>query len=502
MPDENSENRVEYLPPVDFREDQKKVFSIAPEQSPQENTGETDETIETLKKQINELGYEIPEVAKGFGLVDRYLDREIYPIDIVLDGIRQILPEEIESNTRPSTQERERNRKIFEKINVLLEQEHELRYIELCQALKMNETNPIDPQEYKTRAAFMSKVRKLTQSREILPDSLRTAIANFYNNSWKMAVANYRMALGESEKARKRIGRYGIEITQEDAFQQGMLAAFSLACDSDPKKGPYITFISKYLYPETQRTLLEDSDIKEQDISQRLQLRREALKITRGTIYEDDHVAQDHLTALLYYKKTGSIDFADDEIFPALAEIMDFHRRVEKIKANEDSITEKQLAERLRGIKFEHFSTTMRPEYIATGLEIFFKKQQYFEGMQDPISLDQEWPLHIDDEELLPGHTASISEGLKGDQQEERPTEEPLERKELEKALYKILGELSPREREVITLRFGLGDGKEHTYREIGAELGVSYQRIQDILEKAFLRLQHPDRTRVLQSLR
>jgi RNA polymerase sigma factor (sigma-70 family) len=255
--------------------------------------------------------------------------------------------------------------------------------------------------------------------------------------------------------------------------------------------------------------LLEDSDIKEQDISQRLQLRKEALRRTRGTIYEDDQVAQNYLVALLHFKKTGSIDFAEDKMLPALAELMDFHERVKKIEAKKASIPgipEKQLAKLYQGTKFENFTTTKRLDRIATGLELFLKNQQNLEGMQNPISLDQEWPTHIQDGDLPPEYTVSILESLTNDQPGERPTEEFLEKeehtKELREALYKVLGELRPKEREALIMRYGLRDGKEYTLRDIGATLGVSYQRVGNILDRALLKLKYPSRAEILQDFR
>ncbi|MFW6125741.1 MAG: RNA polymerase sigma factor RpoD/SigA [Chloroflexota bacterium] len=58
---------------------------------------------------------------------------------------------------------------------------------------------------------------------------------------------------------------------------------------------------------------------------------------------------------------------------------------------------------------------------------------------------------------------------------------------------------LSPRERRVIELRYGLTDGREHTLDEIGNEIGVTRERIRQIQSKALRKLQHSGRRRELE---
>jgi RNA polymerase primary sigma factor len=59
---------------------------------------------------------------------------------------------------------------------------------------------------------------------------------------------------------------------------------------------------------------------------------------------------------------------------------------------------------------------------------------------------------------------------------------------------------LTPREEEVIRLRFGLGDGKEHTLEEVGQRFSVTRERIRQIEAKALLKLRHPSCNHVLTS--
>jgi RNA polymerase primary sigma factor len=61
-----------------------------------------------------------------------------------------------------------------------------------------------------------------------------------------------------------------------------------------------------------------------------------------------------------------------------------------------------------------------------------------------------------------------------------------------------VLSTLSPRERRVVELRFGLDGDKLYTLSEIGAELGVTRERIRQIETKALRKLRHPSRSKRL----
>jgi len=64
-----------------------------------------------------------------------------------------------------------------------------------------------------------------------------------------------------------------------------------------------------------------------------------------------------------------------------------------------------------------------------------------------------------------------------------------------------VLATLSPRQREVIRLRFGLGTaGSEHTLEEVGEQLGLTRERIRQIEAEALHKLRHPSRSRKLKA--
>jgi len=64
--------------------------------------------------------------------------------------------------------------------------------------------------------------------------------------------------------------------------------------------------------------------------------------------------------------------------------------------------------------------------------------------------------------------------------------------------VQELLNTLSPRERRVIELRFGLPDGRSRTLDEVGSEMGFTREWTRQIERKALTKLRHPSRSRVL----
>jgi RNA polymerase primary sigma factor len=62
----------------------------------------------------------------------------------------------------------------------------------------------------------------------------------------------------------------------------------------------------------------------------------------------------------------------------------------------------------------------------------------------------------------------------------------------LNEAVQHALHELSPREQEVVRLRFGLDDGKIRTLEEVGQIFGVTRERIRQIEMKTLAKLRQP----------
>ena len=68
----------------------------------------------------------------------------------------------------------------------------------------------------------------------------------------------------------------------------------------------------------------------------------------------------------------------------------------------------------------------------------------------------------------------------------------------LKEQMKEVLETLTPRERKVVELRFGLEDGRGRTLEEVGRDFGVTRERIRQIEAKALRKLKHPTRAREL----
>jgi len=88
-----------------------------------------------------------------------------------------------------------------------------------------------------------------------------------------------------------------------------------------------------------------------------------------------------------------------------------------------------------------------------------------------------------------------------GDFIEDEDALEPLDaasREMLREQVQSALTALSDRERQVLELRFGLLDGKDHTLEEVSRYFDVTRERIRQIEAKALRKLRHPTRSRHL----
>ena len=68
----------------------------------------------------------------------------------------------------------------------------------------------------------------------------------------------------------------------------------------------------------------------------------------------------------------------------------------------------------------------------------------------------------------------------------------------LREQLSEVLDTLTPREQQVLRLRFGLDDGRPRTLEEVGRDFNVTRERIRQIEAKALRKLRHPSRSKKL----
>lgn len=115
------------------------------------------------------------------------------------------------------------------------------------------------------------------------------------------------------------------------------------------------------------------------------------------------------------------------------------------------------------------------------------KVSRIMRASEEPMSL--ETPIGSEDSSQL------------GDFIEDQEALEPIDaaaREMLREQVKNALAVLSDREREVLELRFGLVDGKDHTLEEVGQYFNVTRERVRQIESKALRKLRHPTRSRHL----
>ncbi|MGH9544217.1 MAG: RNA polymerase sigma factor RpoD, partial [Terriglobales bacterium] len=129
-------------------------------------------------------------------------------------------------------------------------------------------------------------------------------------------------------------------------------------------------------------------------------------------------------------------------------------------------------------------------EEIAKRMDIpVAKVRKVLKIAQEPISL--ETPIGEEEDSHL------------GDFIEDRAVVSPAEaviNVNLKDQTSQVLRTLTPREENVIKMRFGLEDGSEHTLEEVGQSFAVTRERIRQIEAKALRKLRHPSRSRKLRA--
>jgi len=129
-------------------------------------------------------------------------------------------------------------------------------------------------------------------------------------------------------------------------------------------------------------------------------------------------------------------------------------------------------------------------EEIAKRMDIPVSKvRKVLKIAQEPISL--ETPIGEEEDSHL------------GDFIEDRQVVSPSDaviNLNLKEQTESVLKTLTPREEKVIKMRFGVGDGSEHTLEEVGQNFAVTRERIRQIEAKALRKLRHPSRSRKLRA--
>ena len=129
-------------------------------------------------------------------------------------------------------------------------------------------------------------------------------------------------------------------------------------------------------------------------------------------------------------------------------------------------------------------------EEIAQQMEMPADKvRKVLKIVKEPVSL--ETPIGDDEESSL------------GDFVEDRQTLSPADAAmalSLEEQTRKVLATLTPREEQILRLRFGIGEKSDYTLEEVGQRFAVTRERIRQIEAKALRKLRSPNRARTLEN--
>ena len=130
------------------------------------------------------------------------------------------------------------------------------------------------------------------------------------------------------------------------------------------------------------------------------------------------------------------------------------------------------------------------PEEIAAKMEIPLDKvRKVLKIAKEPISL--ETPVGEDED----SHLSDFIE----DKRVATPAD-AVSSLNLTEQTKKVLATLTPREEQVLRMRFGIGEKSDHTLEEVGHEFAVTRERIRQIEAKALRKLRHPSRSKRLKS--
>jgi RNA polymerase primary sigma factor len=130
------------------------------------------------------------------------------------------------------------------------------------------------------------------------------------------------------------------------------------------------------------------------------------------------------------------------------------------------------------------------PEEIATQMEVPADKvRKVLKIVKEPVSL--ETPIGDDEESSL------------GDFVEDRQTLSPADAAmalSLEEQTRKVLATLTPREEQILRMRFGIDEKTDYTLEEVGQRFAVTRERIRQIEAKALRKLRNPSRAKSLEA--
>ena len=120
---------------------------------------------------------------------------------------------------------------------------------------------------------------------------------------------------------------------------------------------------------------------------------------------------------------------------------------------------------------------------LSAAMDITINKvQEIQQADREPVSMES--PLNRDDETYI----GDLIEDDESDRPEATTAEELMRQD-----LGRMLSQLTPRERDIMHLRYGLEDGRQRTLEEVGKLFNITRERVRQIEHKAFRKLRQPN---------
>lgn len=181
-------------------------------------------------------------------------------------------------------------------------------------------------------------------------------------------------------------------------------------------------------------------------------------------------------------------------VFESINRLLRIQRRLLQQYGREPGYDEMALEAGFLDAKDEQIIRRCRAEGVPLPSDVrrrwqraAIKVERILQAAEEPMSLDS--PVGSEENSQL------------GDFIEDQDAIEPMDaaaREMLRESIQNALAVLSDRERQVLEMRFGLLDGKDHTLEEVGQYFNVTRERIRQIESKALRKLRHPTRSRHL----
>ncbi len=417
-----------------------------------------------------------------------------FSIRMSLDILKQFVPVELNhaAFSELSDDKVETVIEDYTKINELLESGHKEAFDKLKEVLvtagllqpsdvqepsdgkKPSEDEDNQPKRNEVIAALSNL--DIESIEEPLRSQLQEAINLYSQYSWHLVLVNFRKIYSDTSKLIYAFSSFNTPISPEDVFQDALIAAYKLALRHDSNRGHFFSFLDNYL---TRHTFLEGANqyspqqkniyssyinpllnaerrVQELSTSENIPVQKAQLLAFleyRLTTARDTHLVDDTGTVV-----TKSVTAVDDELLTKL---------VNELEAiyNDGQIQDNSQLPNTPHIKFDTsvLKSTARKyiEKLTKFADILFT-EELSENIMDTSDSPEDIVLQHEINEVL---LSTIEEVAKNE-----------------------------REKEILYYRYGLRGYPESTFEEIAKIMGITRERVRNIINNLLRRMRHPVR--------